>query len=124
DLVVAVHLALHAELPQVLDEVVDERVVVVDHEYAHGPHPVERAYGLVTWTSSKGSSGSAAGKTQYQSRATAPAMSSADPMILPGSPNGSRRQIHPYIPRPPLLAQGHSACRDARPPLDRAGNRR
>jgi hypothetical protein len=36
DLVVAPYVALHPELPQVLHEVVDERVVVVDHKHAHG----------------------------------------------------------------------------------------
>ena len=40
DLVVAPHVALDAELAEVLDQVVDERVVVVDHEYAHGVSPV------------------------------------------------------------------------------------
>ena len=34
--VVAVHDRLGAQLTQVLDEVVDEAVVVVDHEHAHG----------------------------------------------------------------------------------------
>jgi hypothetical protein len=37
-LVVADDLDLGAELAQVLDEVVGERVVVVDHEHAHQPH--------------------------------------------------------------------------------------
>ena len=35
--VVAVHDRLRAELPEVLHEVVDERVVVVDHEHARTP---------------------------------------------------------------------------------------
>src|SRR4030095_3819973 len=35
DLVVAPYLALDPELAKVLHQVVDERVVVVDHEYAH-----------------------------------------------------------------------------------------
>ncbi len=38
DRVVAVHDRLRAELTQVLDEVVDERVVVVDDQHAHAEH--------------------------------------------------------------------------------------
>lgn len=59
-LVVAQHLALGAQLIQVLDQVEDETVVVVDDE-----NP--RAHWLSTVTSLKGSSGSAHGKTYWKS---------------------------------------------------------
>src|SRR5690606_10088083 len=50
-----------------------------------------------TCTSSNGSRiGSIRGKTTYQSRAAAPSASTSDPMILPGSPKGSLRQIQAY----------------------------
>lgn len=59
-LVVAQHLALGAQLVQVLDQVEDEAVVVVHNEDA-------RAHWLSTVTSLKGSSGSAQGKTYWKS---------------------------------------------------------
>lgn len=59
-LVVAQHLALGAQLIQVLDQVEDEAVVIVDDE-----NP--RAHWLSTVTSLKGSSGSAHGKTYWNS---------------------------------------------------------
>ena len=67
DLVVAQHLALGAELVEVLDEVEDEAVVVVDHEDACAHRTA--AYQPVlpsTVTSLNGSSGSAHGNTYWK----------------------------------------------------------
>ena len=60
----------------------------------------------LTWTSSKGSSGSAHGNTTNQSKATVTAASSVEPTSFPASPNGSLRQIHPYIVSLPAPAAG------------------
>src|SRR5262249_49494191 len=66
DLVVAQHLALRAQLVQVLHQVEDEAVVVVHDEdaCAHPAAPVPPS----TVTLLKGRSGSAPGKTYWKSR--------------------------------------------------------
>src|SRR5262249_16833301 len=111
DGVVAVDVTVHVELAQILHQVVDERVVVVDHQHAHlrSRSPVFPKYVAgqgPTRKSPKGSRWSAAGKTQYQSMANTAEASTTIVVILPARLNGSLRHSHPYIGAPNPARRG------------------
>ena len=125
DLVVAPHVALDAELAEVLHEVEDERVVVVDHEDAHGSPARSGAGCRSRWsTGCRGRPGrTRAGRRDRVDRGSSPP---------PGSPAVARVDLHvverqqrlgPREHHEPEQAPTTAATRSSEP-IELAGQRR
>src|SRR5450755_1256870 len=81
---------------------------------------VSSTAGEFTVTAFHGSRGSAHGKITKSSSASTPTSSAAHPPIFAPTPPGRRRQIHPYMPRPPSVPAAGPRISAAPTPADRS----